>query len=407
MDNLKLKSELKNKMKLYVFNDILKENDLWQEEWDDKKKRPSRSDLVDLLFDKLSPEEIRDIIFNKYMEKSAYSKKRLVLEEDFKALGIEDESILMEVNLDDLERAIKEFKSKAKEVKKTGYTYRNKEKSPLYKKLENLGFIELSINNMIKTCTEEDLNVYAKLLEVFRADNPLESNSNSYLDSSYPVNPFVEINWVNEDYTDSDLRLVSEIFEAINNGFENILVNIKEDNPNLFVSLAKLYTRGFILVKSNEDLEVYDKFNDIFDSTRDFSIVKGRPNFPCLTYHKEGIDANCSEGKCVDNSVLSFDYSDCIENCRYKSQRDDAKIANIIATNYAYFANIQKQDFFSKKKVLILNDADKIQEGFLDLENSFYRSVLIYGNYRVFVFPNDINFNYLGISKEKNYFISE
>ena len=36
MDNLKLKSELKNKMKLYVFNDILKENDLWQEEWDDK-----------------------------------------------------------------------------------------------------------------------------------------------------------------------------------------------------------------------------------------------------------------------------------------------------------------------------------------------------------------------------------
>lgn len=75
MDNLKLKSELKNKMKLYVFNDILKENDLWQEEWDDKKKRPSRSDLIDLLFDKLSSEEIRDIIFNKYMEKSAYSKK--------------------------------------------------------------------------------------------------------------------------------------------------------------------------------------------------------------------------------------------------------------------------------------------------------------------------------------------
>lgn len=193
MDNLKLKSELKNKMKVYVFNDILKENDLWQEEWDDKKKRPSRSDLVDLLFDKLSPEEIRDIIFNKYMEKSAYSKKRLALEEDFKALGIEDESILMEVNLEHLERAIKEFKSKAKEVKKTGYTYRNKEKSPLYKKLEDLGFIELSINNMIKTCTEEDLNVYAKLLETFRANNPIESNSNSYLNNSYPINPFVEI----------------------------------------------------------------------------------------------------------------------------------------------------------------------------------------------------------------------
>lgn len=407
MDNLKLKSELKNKMKLYVFNDILKENDLWQEEWDDKKKRPSRSDLIDLLFDKLSSEEIRDIIFNKYMEKSAYSKKRLALEEDFKALGMEDESILMEVNLKYLERAIKEFKLKTKEVKKTGYTYRNKDKSPLYKKLENLGFIELSINNMIKTCTEEDLNVYAKLLEVFRANNPLESNSNSYLNNNYPINPFVEINWVNEDYTDLNLRLVSEIFEAINNGFENILVNIKEDNPNLFVSLVKLYTRGFILVKSNEDLDGYDKFNDIFNSTRDFSIVKGRHNFPCITYHKEGIEVNCSEGKCVDNSVLSFDYSDCIENCRYKSQRDNAKIANIVATNYAYFAKIQKQDFFSKKKLLILDDPQTINEQFLDLDTSIYRGILAYGNYRVFIDGENLNLSDLGISKEKNYFIGE
>ena len=41
-----------------------------------------------------------------------------MLQEDFKALGMEDESILMEVNLEYLERAIKEFKLKTKEVKK-------------------------------------------------------------------------------------------------------------------------------------------------------------------------------------------------------------------------------------------------------------------------------------------------
>lgn len=218
----------------------------------------------------------------------------------------------------------------------------------------------------------------------------------------------LKFNWVNEDYTDSDLRLVSEIFEAINNGFENILVNIEGyDNRDVLLSLAKLYKRAFILMKSNETLYFYNEFKKHFNNSRDFGVVQGRPNFPCLTYHKEGIDADCSEGECVDNSVLSFDYSDCIENCRYKSQRDDAKISNIVATNYAYFAKIQKQDFFSKKKLLILDDPQAINEQFLDLDTSIYRGILAYGNYRVFIDGENLNLSDLGISKEKNYFIGE
>lgn len=395
----------------YKLQDILKENDIWEEEW----KKEDREFFINKLFENFNDKEIFDFVLAK--EKKKERKRREELEEEFKNLAIDDESILLTFNLDELEKAISEFKSKDslndsnKESSSKSKSKAKKEDS-LKVNLRKLGFMEMSITNMIDVCDEADLNEYARKLSNYRLNNDLESNSQAYKDKLYPTNPYVKSRFINDNYSILDIKLISEIFEAVNNGYDNIIVYDKEFNtPDNLISLAKLYNQGFILVNDEDNRKNYEDYKDVFNSLRDFSIVRGRSNFNCLSYKRDGLDKNCSEGKCIEDEFFDGNY-DCIDDCPYKSQRDIAKIAKILITSYKFIYYIQKayklmydnkqsrkKEFTKSKRLLIMDNPNLIEE------SDIKKSILKNGINRIFVSDSDIDLDSFGISKDKNYII--
>ena len=70
-------------MRVSDFNDIARESEIYDE-------NISRSEMTNLLLKKYNLFEIRDIIYDKYMEKKSYSKERLELEEKIKEFPEKD-----------------------------------------------------------------------------------------------------------------------------------------------------------------------------------------------------------------------------------------------------------------------------------------------------------------------------
>ena len=420
MEESNLKTIIQKKISNRIYSkhkisDILKENNVWEEEWNKIKERDL---FINILFENFDEKDIFNFIWEK--EKKKDRKRRETLLKEFEELAIEDESILFTFNLDDLENTIKEFKSNNSTVSNKNTNFKKSKKTnPLESKLKDLGFIDISIKSMIKSCEEKDLNEYTRRLENYRRNNPFESNSQAYKDKTYPTNPYVKACYINEDYNLQDIRLISEIFEAINKGFTNIIVYDKEFNtPDNLISLAKLYNNAFILVNNEDKRKDYEIYKNIFGSLRDFAIVKGRSNFKCLSYKRDGLDKPCNEGKCIEDKYFDDNY-DCIDDCPYKSQRDIAKIAKILISSYRFIYYIQKaykhlydkklsrkKEFTKSKRLLIMDNPNLINESFNSSEiTEAKNNILNNGIHRIFISDDEIDLKSFKINDDKNYFI--
>ena len=116
MEESNLKTIIQKKISNRIYSkhkisDILKENNVWEEEWN---KIKDRDFFINILFENFDEKDIFNFIWAK--EKKTDRKRRETLLKEFEELAIEDESILFTFNLDDLENTIKEFKSNNSET---------------------------------------------------------------------------------------------------------------------------------------------------------------------------------------------------------------------------------------------------------------------------------------------------
>jgi len=108
----------------------------------------------------------------------------------------------------------------------------------------------------------------------------------------------------------------------------------------------------------------------------EFALVKGRGNFDCLKYAEEAIEENCDMGRCVleghkcNHKVNQFNFYkyEKEECCPYFYQKAIALNSEIVITNYSYlFAELNFNNDFKRKKLLICDEAHNLESKIMDL----------------------------------------
>lgn len=145
--------------------------------------------------------------------------------------------------------------------------------------------------------------------------------------------------------------------------------------------------------------QLQDQYLNDFKSIG-FRLIKGKGNYPCMTYIDEGISESCEFGKCVlQNYNCKYkknlnNLEDCLKDdcCIYRREKSIALHSDVVITNYSY-ANLELNNSsdFTKRELMVCDEAHNLETqlmGVLSLELS--RKEL----------KEDINFN---LSKEVVY----
>ena len=104
---LKLKSELKTKMPSYIFKDFINNLDLNSEE--------GKYKLIDLIFEKYTVEEVKDLILKKYDEEESYSKYKNNFLKTINRLSFDEKSKLKNTTEKEKKRSLYEKRKKRRE----------------------------------------------------------------------------------------------------------------------------------------------------------------------------------------------------------------------------------------------------------------------------------------------------
>ena len=101
------------------------------------------------------------------------------------------------------------------------------------------------------------------------------------------------------------LETISEIVNAINNGYKYIVLEAGTGTGKsaIAATLANMSNSSYILTITKQ---LQDQYLRDF---KDFKVVKGRSNFQCQNY----IDKSCKEGKCI--IISSHDIESLSEIC--------------------------------------------------------------------------------------------
>ena len=170
------------------------------------------------------------------------------------------------------------------------------------------------------------------------------------------------------------LETVSEIYEAIENGYKYIVLEAGTGTGKsaIAATLAMYYNDAYILTMTKQLQNQYTKdFKDY-----DFALVKGRANFDCLKYAEEAIEETCDMGRCVleghkcDYKVNQFNFykREKEECCPYFYQKSIAVNSEIVITNYSYlFAELNFNNDFKAKKLLICDEAHNLESKIMDM----------------------------------------
>ena len=154
---------------------------------------------------------------------------------------------------------------------------------------------------------------------------------------------------------DNQLETISEIMDAINNGYEYIILESGTGTGKsaIATTLANIFQSTYILTHTKQLQQQYlDDFS--------FNQVKGRSNFNCLNYSSK----NCDEGKCLIEGY-SCEYSlknQEIPSCPYYYQKYLALNSKTVISNYPYmFLELNYVKDFNKRRLLICDEAHNLE----------------------------------------------
>lgn len=147
------------------------------------------------------------------------------------------------------------------------------------------------------------------------------------------------------------LETISEIAEAIDNGYKYIIVEAGTGTGKSAIAytLSSIYESSYILTVTKQ---LQDQYLRDFS---DLSLVKGRANFTCSRDSTLG----CDEGKCILEG-------DACENpkrdCDYYRQKFTALNSKTVISNYHYmFLELNYVGDFTKRRLLICDEAHNLE----------------------------------------------
>ena len=156
----------------------------------------------------------------------------------------------------------------------------------------------------------------------------------------------------------NQLEAVSEILEAINQGYKYIILEAGTGTGKsaIAATLARIFDSSYILTITKQLQDQYAK------DFADFQVVKGRSNFRCRLS-----DVGCDEGKCVLEShrcKYRISHEEVIEEntCRYLYQKHMALESDVVIANYPYmFLELNYVEDFKKRPLMICDEAHNIE----------------------------------------------
>lgn len=197
----------------------------------------------------------------------------------------------------------------------------------------------------------------------FRADKMVWNYSNYS-----KVNPEVAKHFPFSKPRQFQLETVSEITEAIEKGYKYIVLEAGTGTGKSAVAatLSGMFDSSYILTVTKQLQDQYLKdFSDL-----GFKLVKGRSNFMCKNYLKNGLEQSCDLGRCVVEGH-SCKYSlNSHENqkitrqntCRYYFQKYLGLNSRVTVANYHYmFLELNYVSDFSKRSLMICDEAHNIE----------------------------------------------
>lgn len=165
------------------------------------------------------------------------------------------------------------------------------------------------------------------------------------------VSPKAEQHFPFKKARPDQLETVSEIINAIDNGFRYIIVEAGTGTGKsaIAATLASIYESSYILTVTKQLQDQYiDDFNNI-------SLVKGRGNFTC----SRDYELSCDEGKCILEA-------DACENpktdCDYYLQKHHALNSKTVISNYHYMIlELNYVGDFTKRHLMICDEAHNLE----------------------------------------------
>ena len=227
--------------------------------------------------------------------------------------------------------------------------------------------------------------------------NSNENNSQNHLDQlkmKYPnIDSKIIENFPFEVPRKDQFEVISEISDAINNGFKYIVLEAGTGTGKSVIAatLAKIYSPTFILTMTKQ---LQEQYLEDFEK-EGFTLVKGRNNFLCkekeLYSDDDGI--NCSNGTCKERYAFkcNFKYitidserSTHLEqafrdrywksdiHCNFLEQKVNGINSDVTIANYNYaMLELNYVGDFIKRNLLILDEAHYLEKkimNFIELE---------------------------------------
>lgn len=196
--------------------------------------------------------------------------------------------------------------------------------------------------------------------------------SNDWEYSSYSkINSEVKENFPFEKPRQHQLETISEIKEAIDNGYKYIVLEAGTGTGKsaIAATLALMYDSTYILTVTKQ---LQDQYLQDFKNLG-FKLVKGRSNFKCKKYAEDNLDYSCDEGRCVLEGYrceysLNRSHDDIARNntCPYYYQKFVAMNSSVVISNYPYmFLELNFVEDFKKRKLMIFDEAHNLENNLM------------------------------------------
>lgn len=190
--------------------------------------------------------------------------------------------------------------------------------------------------------------------------------------------PKVKNNFPLETPRQGQLETISEIVNAIENGYKYIILEAGTGTGKsaMAATLVNIYDDAFILTVTKQ---LQDQYVRDFGKLG-FAPVKGRPNFIC----KRNDRLTCDKGDCIlnnrncpynirdfghDNNKKAFHdlYWKSDVHCSYWQQKIDALNSKVVIANYKYaLYDFNFSQHFKKRKLLIMDEAHNLEDNIVD-----------------------------------------
>ena len=172
------------------------------------------------------------------------------------------------------------------------------------------------------------------------------------------INPEAMRHFPFEDARPNQLEAISEILEAIDEGYKYIILEAGTGTGKsaIAATLARMFETSYILTITKQLQNQYSR-----DFT-DFQVVKGRSNFRC----RLSPEVACDEGKCVLQShrckYRLKDNATPENTCRYQYQKFLALNSDVVISNYPYiFLELNYVEDFTRRSLMICDEAHNIE----------------------------------------------